>query len=317
METKSTHRADVVQLGAIEKHPNADTLGIVKIWNFTICVRLADWHEGDLAVYIQPDSVVPDTPQFDFLKDSKRIKVRRFRGVYSQGLLIPSPEGLKEGDDAAPIIGITRYDPPIRGISSFAEEANAPEGVYPIYDVESWHRYGHLFQENEEIVATEKVHGANGRFVFVNGQMHCGSRTRWVKEADNNMWWNALKNCPWLSTWLQAHEGLAVYGEVFGPVQDLRYGRSEPDIRVFDVYDHGRWLSYDEMQSMGQGMQFCPLIYRGPYSELKIKDLAEGKTELYENQIREGIVIRPTIERYEYEVGRLQLKIVSNAYLER
>jgi len=33
--------------------------------------------------------------------------------------------------------------------------------------------------------------------------------------------------------------------------------------------------------------------------------------------IREGVVIRPSIERYEYKLGRVQLKSISEKYLLR
>lgn len=78
----SSHRVDVVRLGQVTKHENADTLGLVKVFGWQCVVRLADWHEGDLAAYLPPDSLV-DTrrPEFAFLRregrDTERIRVRR------------------------------------------------------------------------------------------------------------------------------------------------------------------------------------------------------------------------------------------------
>ncbi len=324
---KSTHRVDVVKINKINKHPNADTLGIVQFWDFTVVVRLQDWNEGDLAVYIQPDSVCPNTPPFEFLGSSKRIKVKKLRGVYSQGLLMPLHEIfgpdyngslVKEGDDVAELVGITRYDPPIQNMSTRTTYVESPEGHYPVYDVENFYRYSHTIDIGTQVVATEKIHGTNGRFVYQDGKFHCGTRTRWASCEDKNPWWAALENCDWLKEWLVNNEGLCVYGEVYGPINDLKYGQKTPDVRVFDIFTGSRWLDYTEMKRIGEGLRFCPVVYYGPYDPEKLKELAEGESLIETaDHIREGIVIRPIIEKFHMELGRVVLKIVSNGYMER
>jgi len=63
----STHKCEVVRVGEVLEHDNADNLEIVKVFGYTVVVRKGDFKSGDLAVYIPPDSVVPETSQFDFL----------------------------------------------------------------------------------------------------------------------------------------------------------------------------------------------------------------------------------------------------------
>jgi hypothetical protein len=70
----STHEVRVHRINEIEKHPNADRLGLVRIDGFTAIVRLGDFKPGDLAAYIEPDYVVPDLEQFTFLKGKLRIR---------------------------------------------------------------------------------------------------------------------------------------------------------------------------------------------------------------------------------------------------
>ena len=61
-----------------------------------------------------------------------------------------------------------------------------------------------------------------------------------------------------------------------------------------------------------------PLLFAGPYDESKVPLLAEGpSTVTGAKHVREGCVIRPVNERTDPEIGRVQLKIVSNGYLER
>jgi len=58
--------------------------------------------------------------------------------------------------------------------------------------------------------------------------------------------------------------------------------------------------------------------YRGYFDENLIKSLAEGKSTVKGTaHIREGCVIRPETERQVHNLGRLQLKIVSNQFLEK
>ena len=64
-----THKAEVVPV-VLEKHPNADKLSIVRVYNFTVVVNTEDWQGVEKAVYIQPDSVLPDKPEYRFLKDT-------------------------------------------------------------------------------------------------------------------------------------------------------------------------------------------------------------------------------------------------------
>jgi len=145
----SNHRVNVIRIDEIHPHTNADTLGIVYIGGYQCVIKKDDYKVGDLAVYLQPDSVVPQTEPFKFLwadreypygvvpEKKRRITVRRFRKEWSEGLLLPLIEfgylvdteakyayhpslGLciKEGDDVSEILGITHYEEPEPGFST-------------------------------------------------------------------------------------------------------------------------------------------------------------------------------------------------------
>lgn len=158
---KSTHLAEVIRIKELLTHPNADKLKIVNVYGYTVCVRIGDFKEGDLGIYIPPDNVVSDRPEFAFLENHKRIKVKKLRGIISMGLLIQVPADLadlKEGDDAAEKLGITHYEPPLP-MSTGGEAEKPPEGYFPHYDVDSYYRYVTLFKPGELVVGTEKIHG--------------------------------------------------------------------------------------------------------------------------------------------------------------
>lgn len=312
-----THKVEIVRI-AVVAHPNADKLEIARIFGFTCCVGKGQFVDGQLAAYVQPDSVVDSSrPEFEFLKGHERIRVKRLRGVISMGLLLPAPDGMQEGDDAAEFFGVTHYEPGM--VQSMSEEMEPPpSGIYvPKYDVESMYRFRHLFEDGEEVVATEKIHGANSRFLFHEDRMWCGSRGEWKKPNDGNMWWRTLKGHPWIEEFCRAHSGDVIYGEVFGNVQSLKYGAGPSDVyfRAFDILRAGEWLGNDEFESLLEPSQRVPIIYRGPFNFDKLVALSDGKSTLADH-IREGIVVRPVQERRDDHIGRVQFKLVSNTYLQ-
>ena len=319
---KSTHLAEVIRIKEIKPHPNADKLCIVSVYGYTVCVRISDFKVGDLAIYIPPDNIVSDRPEFAFLENHKRIKVKKLRGIISMGLLIQVPADLadlKEGDDAAEKLKITHYEPPLP-MSTGGEAEKPPEGYFPHYDVDSYYRYITLFKPGELVVGTEKIHGASSRFVWgPDDRIHVGSRTEWKREDDKNIWWRAAKNSPWLVEFCKTYPYLCVYGEVYG-IQDLKYGHAggRVSLAVFDLLRDNEWIPHTEARRFGADLKWVPIVYEGPFDEAVLKKLADGKSLIPgADNIREGIVVKPLVERTDPEIGRVQLKMVSNEYLER
>jgi RNA ligase (TIGR02306 family) len=319
---KSTHLSEVIRIKEINPHPNADKLCIVSVYGYTVCVRISDFKVGDLAIYIPPDNIVSDRPEFAFLEDHKRIKVRKLRGIISMGLLIQVPADLadlKEGDDAAEKLKIIHYEPPLP-MSTGGEAEKPPEGYFPHYDVDSYYRYITLFKPGELVVGTEKIHGGSSKFVWgADDRIHVGSRTEWKREDDKNIWWRAAKNSPWLVEFCKAHPDICVYGEVYG-IQDLKYGHAggRVSLAVFDLLRGDEWIPHTEARKIGADLKWVPIVYEGPFDEAVLKKLADGKSLIPgADNIREGIVVKPLAERTDPEIGRVQLKMVSNEYLER
>jgi RNA ligase (TIGR02306 family) len=325
METimNSTHRVEVVPVH-LEPHPNADSLSIVRVFDgYTVCVRTADWIGRELGAYIPPDSVVPDTEQFAFLDGHRRIKVRRLRGIISMGLLIPAPEGSAIGDDVAALLGVTHYDPPLP-ISTGGESIKPPPGYRPAFDVESLRRYATVFIPGETVFVSEKVHGANGRFTYLeDGGFFCGSRTEWKQESADNLWWRALRETQGLRDFLTAHPGVTVYGEVYGQVQDLRYGTKRGEVRfaAFDILAGSEWKDPIAARDLSTpfGLPWVPTIAAAiPFELDRILELAEGPSLVPgADHVREGCVVKPLHERTDPIVGRVCLKVIGNGYMER
>lgn len=161
---KSNHKALVVRIpDVLEKHPNADSLSIVRVGGYQCIVKTDQTVPGSLAVYVQPDSVVPQTEPFKFIwepyvemdgtvsEKRRRIKARKFRKEWSEGLLLPlsdffqdvQPVGtadgavsgvmggslftIKEGDDLANLLAITHYNPPEDPANTKGENQRGPQ----------------------------------------------------------------------------------------------------------------------------------------------------------------------------------------------
>ncbi len=71
-----THKVEIVPV-VLEKHPDAEKLSIVRVYNFTVVVNTEDWKDVTKAAYVQPDSVMPDTPEYRFLKETGNIRKER------------------------------------------------------------------------------------------------------------------------------------------------------------------------------------------------------------------------------------------------
>ena len=315
-------KAEVIEVTLIP-HPNADKLSLVRIGDYQVGVRTDEWSDGDLGVFVQPDSVVPNTPEFSWVGPDRRVRPRRFRGTWSHGLLVHAPAGSLPGDDVAELLGITRYEPPEDRRILRGDAASAPGFHVPTYSVEPYKRYPDLFVENEPVVFQEKIHGENARFVYddIERTFHVGSHRVWRKPGDN-LYWKVLNQTPWLRGFLQDNPLHVVFGEIFGQ-QDLKYGLDQHNFgfKAFDIWHNHTWWDYRRVidQGLTDEGRWTPVFYYGPFSKAKVLQLTSGPTWIEgADNIREGIVIKPIIEQFSIALGgRLMLKSVSDEYLER
>jgi RNA ligase (TIGR02306 family) len=334
----SDHKCEVVPV-VLQKHPNADSLSIVNVFDsYTVCVRTDDWVGINRGVYLPPDTVVPDTEQFKFLEGHLRIKAKKLRGIESYGMLVPIPDlyspgdcgtpGVSVGDDLAEVMGMRHYEPELNAElkQRMGEQGDPPPMRGSDYDMEAFQKYGHEFIEGEEIIITEKINGTNARYTFQsdadgNFRMYCGSHHVWKKPGDN-LYWNVLKYFPWVEAFCRLNSSVILYGEIFGAVQKgYDYGSTPSNpyqFRAFDIFAQGRFLDYDDALGGAQSDFLVPVLFRGPFSNAVIQDYISGPSMIYgAKHIREGIVIKPVIERYSQRLhDRLILKYVSMDYLE-
>lgn len=335
---------------------------------------------GDLAVYIPEGAVLPEwlLKHLGFWNEDAnkgtlngsngdRIKAVKLRGILSEGVLFGPvktagadkylhtpglPVGdeeedngyiiVNEGDELAEELGIVKYEPPVP--IHMSGQIYGLHGKTIKYDIENYKKYPDVFQDGEEVIASEKLHGTfcgigywpnlnnyelsprefgGNFFVFSKGLGAQGLVFKNNEANKNNIYVRTLNrllaNTNLSSLGNKTHP-VFVLGEIFGPgIQDLHYGQKEPTFRVFDISTDYQFLNDVELGAWVEelGLTRVPVMYRGPFSTEKMEELKEGKSTFDNKQIREGIVIKPVIERETDELGRVILKFVSDAYLTR
>lgn len=348
----STFRVTAEQL-TIHPHDNADALELAQVGLYRAVVGKGQFTTGDWAIYIPEASVLPD----ELIEElglvgrlagsgKNRVKAVRLRGELSQGIVC-RPRALEafdlkdaagEGHDFAERLGIVKWVPPIP--VHMSGEIEPAADLLPWIDIENIKRYPAIFEPGEPVVATEKIHGTACLFSLVDGVAQVsskgyGSQRLAIKHAQSNLYWRAIQghDVAAIAETIRDEYGAArvgIFGEVYGKgVQDLAYGHDPstgvPGYAVFDIaVDNGgtvRWLNPDEVHDALVGrLPTVPTLYEGPYDEELLLKLASGRETVSGSgaHIREGVVVRPAIERYSPVTGgRAIAKFVSDDYLTR
>jgi RNA ligase (TIGR02306 family) len=346
----------VTQIEKIEKHPDADTLSIYWVLGNPIIAKTGR-QVNDLVIYYSIDTIFPDIERYYYLcppkieiyvdengerksrsvgkkyelgsvPESARILcARKIRGVYSEGLIEDLPENfpLTLGDSVVEYFGLTKWeepedDEPNHNKKRIGLAAKAPPVKAPKYDLEPAKKYYRVFEENEPIVFTEKLHGESYKAVYVSKdeQLHVSSRNIFKKKDQGCKWWDVAERYN-LESVLKAYPDYVFYGEIYGQHKGFPYGTKQIELAIFDIYDsiNQTYLDYDEQVKILAELNLpkVPVLLETNWDSSKWEEyklMAEGTTTL-DKHIREGFVVRPVKNRVTH-FGRVVLKHVGQAY---
>lgn len=106
--------ASVQRIVNVTPIEGADAIETATVLGWEVVIKKGEYQVGDLCCYIQIDTVVPEKPEYEFLRDRKfRVKTIKLRKQISQGLIVPLPDGSwSEGDDLTDIIGVKKHEKP-------------------------------------------------------------------------------------------------------------------------------------------------------------------------------------------------------------
>ena len=277
--------ASVQKVKAIRPIEGADRIEVVQVLNWDCVASKGQYHVGDLVIYFEIDSLLPDVPAFEFLKKSAwsqklnkyKISTHKFRNQISQGLIMPitqlreiynaingtsiSSIDYDEGDDLTALLKIEKYEPPVSNgplgeiinhewyVPKTDEERIqvCAENVLPEY----------IKREQNEWYASIKLDGTSCTAGLFDDAFLIGGRTQWYK--DENMYTTTVKKYGDIEAKAREYlDATGVYvvfqGELCGPgIQSNRLGLKEKEWFIFNVFvsTTGKYDSYEKLDLIG------------------------------------------------------------------
>jgi RNA ligase (TIGR02306 family) len=327
---------------------DADNIELVLVNGWQAITKKGEYEVGDKVVIATTDAIIPQTLSdlmevTNYLRKGQRVRTVKLRGVYSECLLIPfkylAPKSLgnnvKDGDDMMGILGITKYEPPVKTVQlsvggrKIKYHQNPNFKVY--YKFPNQKNVPDMFNEEDEVVITRKLHGTNARYGIVRKKklslwdrvkMFFGNQ--WVAFEyvlgshnvekgsdsqgfyDTNVWeevaikynirqklWDHVKDTyePFDLT-----EGFVIYGEIYGAGIQKNYDYGLTDIKFagFDVEVDGVYQPYINETVHFDCLQLpqVELLYEGNWNK------EEQDKYVFKNNIEgtkvphEGIVVK-------------------------
>jgi hypothetical protein len=109
--------ASIQKISELSPISGADSIDVATVLGWQLVVKKNEFKVGELCVYCEIDSLLPEKPEFEFLRERKfRIKTIKLRGQISQGIcfplsILPSNTKIVEGIDVTNILGIKQWEP--------------------------------------------------------------------------------------------------------------------------------------------------------------------------------------------------------------
>lgn len=268
--------ASVQTVKAIKPIEGADRIEIVQILNWDCVAKKGEYQVGDLVIYFEIDSLLPDIPAFEFLKGSSwsqklnkyKISTHKFRNQISQGLVIPANdlgtlleqikpdnqlalsswrEHLLEGTDLTELLGIEKYEPPVS--NGALGDIIHHEWYIPKTDEERIQVCAedvlptYMNGEQGDWYSSIKLDGTSCTVGLFDDAFLIGGRNQWYKGP--NMYTETINkyafdgNMKNKFEYYQAVNGIyvAFQGELCGPgIQSNRLGLKEKEWYVFNAF---------------------------------------------------------------------------------
>lgn len=189
--------ASIQQINDIQPIEGKDRIVLATVEGWKVIVT-KDFNIGDKVVYIEIDSVLPEKPEFEFLRSKNfRIKTMKMGGAISQGICFPLsilPEKYRDceiGEDVTSVIGVTQYEPTMDKEPAVKDKKSKKypaflmrfawfrklvlpkprKGGFPSFisktDEERIQNMPWIINDKREWIATEKVDGQSGSFCLV------------------------------------------------------------------------------------------------------------------------------------------------------
>lgn len=345
--------ASVQEVLDVQPIPEADRIEAAKVEGWTVVVPKGQVKPGDKVVYFEIDSFLPIRPEFEFLRDSSykkddflgegmRLKTRRLRGIYSQGLIMPLsdlglPENLEVDTDLTEILGVKKYELPETALIGGASLGRRPDFIVKTNEIRVQNKPQLLNELGrcEEVYVSLKLDGSSHSVAIDrDGKLRVTSHNIELKDENKqNSFYEFVKNNnieEKLRKYMAENDlnEAVLQGEWCGPgIQNNKLMLKTPDWFMFNVYGDGRRQDLDTLLKVSEefNLKHVPILERLTGKEFSEKfstpdDILQWvenlKVDDYKNQLPEGVVIRPTEPIYSYTIqSDLSMKVINNKYL--
>ncbi len=344
--------ASIQTINAVEPIPNADAIEKIRVLGWWVVVKKGEHKTGDKVTYCEIDSLLPERPEFEFLRASSykpaqtdpegaltlpagfRIKTVKLRGQVSQGIcfpltILPREAPTEEGADVTEFLGIRKWEPPIPVGMGGKVKGGFP-GFLPKTDETRVQILEPVLQRHrgKTFYVTEKLDGTSFTAFVREGQFGICSRNLWMDETDEgNILVRVARGLKLEEKLRQARERLgfdtAIQAEVIGPgIQKNKYGLKAVALRVFNVLNVGAYRLLDHAAMLEalreMGLEVVPQLGTITLNHTvdELVAFSEGPSKLNPQMQREGVVLRPLVEEHDEDVGgRLSFKVINPKFL--
>lgn len=337
--------ARIVKIDEVNSIPDADAIEVATVGGWKVVVKKNEYKAGDLAVYFEIDSWIPNqlapflTKSGQYPKvyngvEGQRLRTIKLRGQLSQGLLMPIPESVYDGIksqlveqviedlDLTDILMIQKWERDIP-----AQLAGVSKGSFPSFirktdqeRVQNLKReYAQWQEEGLVWEMTEKLDGSS-MTIFVNEEESgvC-SRNLNLKESEDNAFWKVAIRENLIDKIKSTGKNIALQGELVGPgIQGNKYNLSELQFYLFDVYNIDTQEYYTPEQRwslvLQLGLKHTPILSHEinfKENEWTIESVlknVEFKSTLNQQTEAEGVVFKSLN-------GKHSFKAISNKFL--
>ena len=334
-------------IGEIRPIEGADNIELAVVGGWNAITKKGEYQVGDKVVVATTDAVIPQELSdrmevTNYLRKGQRVRTVKLRGVYSECLLIPIKylylhKEINDGDDMMELLGITKYEPPVKmvemsvGGRKFKYHQNPNFHVY--YKFPNMKNVPDMFNEDDDVVITRKLHGTNARYGIVKkkklsflDKIRGWFGNQWVgyeyvygshnveKGSDsqgfyNSDVWKTIEEKYNIREKLWDHvkdtyfpdgigSGFIIYGEIYGHgiQKNYDYGLTEIRFAGFDVEVDGHYEDNLSQTTHFQclGLSEVETLYSGLWSK------EEQDKYVFNNYIQgtkvphEGVVVKST-----------------------
>lgn len=323
----------------------ADNIELVMVNGWNAITKKGDYQVGDFVVVATTDAVIPQKLSDElnitnYLRKGQRVRTIKLRNVYSECLLIPIKyipfmENYYEGKNMMNLMDVFKYEPPVKtvqlSVGGRKVKYHQNPNFHVYYKFPNQKNVPDMFNEEDEVVITRKLHGTNSRYgivrkkklslwdkvrkffgnewagfeyVFGSHNVEKGSDSQGFYDTD--VWktvaneynirqklWDYVKDTYKPS---DLNKGFIIYGEIFGAgiQKNYEYGLTHFEFSGFDVEVDGKYQSYEKESLHFKCLQLpqVEFLYSGNWNK-KIQDKFVFNNFIKNTMVpHEGIVVK-------------------------